>query len=177
MADVANAIYDGTDCVMLSGETASGHYPVNAVKTMASICLETEKHRGEKRVPPERQGIRNVNTTIGTASVVIADSVRAKAILCTTHTGRTARLVSASRPRQPIYAFSSMDAALRRMCFNWGVRGIKIDEQETHMDACYNAIEVAKQMDFVEDGDLVAITAGVPLGVSGTTNLMKVERA
>ena len=162
VADVANAIYDGTDCVMLSGETASGHYPVNAVKTMASICLETEKHRGEKRVPPERQGIRNVNTTIGTASVVIADSVRAKAILCTTHTGRTARLVSASRPRQPIYAFSSMDAALRRMCFNWGVRGIKTDEQETHMDACYNAIEVAKQMDFVEDGDLVVVMAGDP---------------
>lgn len=162
VADVANAVYDGTDCVMLSGETAAGQYPVKAVRTMASICLETEKHRTDQRVMPEREGIRNVNTTIGMASVEIADTVGAKAILCPTHTGRTARLVAASRPKQPIYAFSSLDPALRRMCFYWGVHGIKTDEQETHTDAYYNAIEISKQRGFAETGDLVVVMAGDP---------------
>lgn len=165
VADVANAIYDGTDCVMLSGETAAGSYPVNAVRTMANICLETEKHRGETRVPPEREGIRNVNTTIGVSSVSVADSVGAKAILCPTHTGRTARLVAASRPKQPIYAFSSLEPAMRRMSFYWGVHAIPTEEQETYMDACYNAISLAKDRGFVELGDLVVVMAGDP----GTT--------
>ena len=163
VADVANAILDGTDCVMLSGETAAGQYPVEAVRTMASICLETEKHREEKRVLPEREGIRNVNTTIGMASLVVADSIKAKAILCPTHTGRTASLVAASRPKQPVYAFSSMPQAIRRTCFYWGVHSILTEEQETHTDACYNAIEVAKQRKFVELGDLVVVMAGNPI--------------
>ncbi|MEE1157894.1 MAG: pyruvate kinase [Atopobiaceae bacterium] len=162
VADVANAVYDGTDCVMLSGETAAGQYPVKAVRTMASICLETEKHRGEARVMPVREGIRNVNTTIGVESVVIADSVKATAILCPTHTGRTARLIAASRPHQPIYAFSSMEAALRRMCFYWGVKGILTDEQDTHIDATYNAIEESKKRGFTKEGDLVIVMAGDP---------------
>jgi pyruvate kinase len=162
VADVANAIYDGTDCVMLSGETAAGSYPVNAVRTMANICLETEKHRNEKRVPPERKGIRNVNTTIGVSSVTIADSVAAKAILCPTHTGRTARLVAASRPKQPIYAFSSLEPAIRRMSFYWGVHAILTEEQETHMDAFYNALDVTKNMGFAQAGDLVVVMAGDP---------------
>lgn len=162
VADVANAIYDGTDCVMLSGETAAGRYPELAVRTMASICLETERHRGEKRVMPEREGIRNVNTTIGVGSVVVADSVKAKAIICPTHTGRTARLVAASRPKQPLYAFSSQEAAIRRTCLYWGVRGILTEEQETHTDACYNAMEIAKERGFVKEGDLAVVMAGNP---------------
>ena len=162
VADVANAIYDGTDCVMLSGETAAGSYPVNAVRTMANICLETEKHRSEKRVPPERKGIRNVNTTIGVSSVTIADSVAAKAILCPTHTGRTARLVAASRPKQPIYAFSSLEPAIRRMSFYWGVYAILTEEQETHLDAFYNALKVTKDREFAQVGDLVVVMAGDP---------------
>ena len=162
VADVANAIYDGTDCVMLSGETAAGRYPVEAVRTMASICLETEKHREEARIQPQRHGIRNVNTTIGTASVLIADNVHATCILCPTHTGRTARLVAASRPKQRIYAFSSLEPAIRRTSFYWGVTGVLTDEQETHIDACYHAIQCSKELGFAKAGDLVVVMAGDP---------------
>ena len=162
VADVANAVYDGTDCVMLSGETAAGRYPVLAVKTMASICMETESHQKAREMRPKRKGIRKVNTTIGNASVVIADNVKAKCILCPTHTGRTARLISASRPKLPVYAFSSQLAAIRRTNFNWGVLGILTEEQETHIDACYHAIEVAKERGFVDVNDLVVVMAGDP---------------
>lgn len=162
VTDVANAIYDGTSCVMLSGETAAGKYPVEAVRIMASICVETEKFREERDQVPHRKGIRNVNTTIGRSSVRIADAVGATCILCPTHTGRTPRLVSASRPRLPIYAFSSMEQAVRRTNFYWGVHGILTEEQETHIDACYNAINLARDYGFARVGDLVVVMAGDP---------------
>ena len=162
VTDVANAIYDGTDCVMLSGETAAGHYPVEAVHTMASICLETEKYREERDQVPHRKGIRNVNTSIGRSSVRIADTVGATCILCPTHTGRTPRLISASRPHLPIYAFSSMAKAVRRTNFYWGVHGIQTEEQETHIDACYNAINTAKEFGLAQERDLVVVMAGDP---------------
>ena len=162
VTDVANAIYDGTSAVMLSGETAAGHHPVEAVKTMASICVETEKFRSERDQVPHRKGIRNVNTTIGRSSVRIADAVGATCILCPTHTGRTPRLVSASRPHLPIYAFSSIEAAVRRTNFYWGVRAFLTEEQETHIDACYNAINTAHELGFAQTGDLVVVMAGDP---------------
>ena len=162
VADVANAVYDGTDCVMLSGETAAGKYPVEAVRIMAEVCLEAESHRHERPVIPRRPGIRNVNTSIGLATVSIADNIKASCILCPTHTGRTPRLISASRPKLPIYAFSSQPAAVRRTCFNWGVFGILTEEQETHVDACYNAVRVTKELGLAQEGDLVVLTAGDP---------------
>ena len=162
VADVANAIYDGTDCVMLSGETAAGSYPVEAVRTMAAICLETESHLSDRRARPYRDGLRMVNTTIGLTSVNIANSVHAACILCPTHTGRTARLIAASRPKQQIYAFSSLEPAIRRTNFYWGVQGILTDEQDTHIDACYNAIDTAKRRGFAKENDLVVVTAGDP---------------
>ena len=162
ITDVANAIYDGTDCVMLSGETAAGSYPVEAVRTMAAICLETESHLSDRRARPYRDGLRMVNTTIGLTSVNIANSVHAACILCPTHTGRTARLIAASRPKQQIYAFSSLEPAIRRTNFYWGVQGILTDEQDTHIDACYNAIDTAKRRGFAKENDLVVVTAGDP---------------
>ena len=162
VADVANAILDGADCVMLSGETAAGKYPIESVKMMATICLETERHRRERRMTPARKGIKNVNTTIGSASVIIADNVKAKAIICPTHTGRTARLVAASRPKQPIYAFSSLEPAIRRTNFFWGVKGILTIEQETHADAITNAIAVVRDRKILKKNDLVVVTAGDP---------------
>ncbi len=163
VTDVANAIYDGTSAVMLSGETAAGRHPVEAVHTMATICLETEKYREERDQVPHRKGIRNVNTTIGRSSVRIADAVSATCILCPTHTGRTPRLVSASRPHLPIYAFSSQEKAILRTCFYWGVYGILTEEQETHIDACYNAIRTAHELGFAQEGDLVVVMAGDPV--------------
>jgi len=162
VADVANAVLDGADCVMLSGETAAGKYPVDAVRMMATICMETERHRKERRVQPSRKGIKNVNTTIGMNAVAIADSVHASCILCPTHSGRTARLVAASRPKQPIYAFSSLEPAIRRTNFFWGVKGIHTIEQETHLDAEKNALKLVRDLGLADRGDLVVVTAGDP---------------
>ncbi|MDO4539235.1 MAG: pyruvate kinase, partial [Coriobacteriales bacterium] len=113
ITDVANAVYDGTDCVMLSGETAAGQYPIEAVKTMSAICKETERYLSERQVYHDRGGVRNVNSAIGFAAVQIADRVGAKCIICPTHSGRTARLISNFRPDLPIYAMSPSKQAIR----------------------------------------------------------------
>ena len=160
--DVANAVYDGTDCVMLSGETAAGKYPVEAVRTMASICEDTEKYLEERRVYHDRGGARNVNSAIGFAAVEVADRVGAKCIICPTHSGRTARLISNFRPKLPIYAMSPSSHAIRKTCFQWGVKAYKTTEQGSLSATCYNALTVAKEQGLVDAGDLVVITAGDP---------------
>lgn len=160
--DVANAIYDGTDCVMLSGETAAGKYPVEAVKMMASICRETEKYLPERREYHDRGGMRNVNSSIGLAAAEVADRVNAKCIICPTHSGRTSRLISNFRPRIPIVAMSPSNHAIRKTCFQWGVDAYKTTEQGSLSATCYNALTVAKEHGVVETGDLVVVTAGDP---------------
>lgn len=160
--DVANAIYDGTDCVMLSGETAAGKYPVEAVKMMASICRETEKYLPERREYHDRGGMRNVNSAIGLAAAEIAERVNAKCIVCPTHSGRTSRLISNFRPRIPIVAMSPSNHAIRKTCFQWGVDAYKTTEQGSLSATCYNALTVAKENGVVDTGDLVVVTAGDP---------------
>ena len=160
--DVANAIYDGTDCVMLSGETAAGKYPVEAVKMMASICRETEKYLPERREYHDRGGMRNVNSAIGLAAAEVAERVNAKCIICPTHSGRTSRLISNFRPRIPIVAMSPSNHAIRKTCFQWGVDAYKTTEQGSLSATCYNALTVAKEHGVVESGDLVVVTAGDP---------------
>lgn len=160
--DVANAIYDGTDCVMLSGETAAGKYPVEAVKMMASICRETEKYLPERREYHDRGGMRNVNSSIGLAAAEVADRVNAKCIICPTHSGRTSRLISNFRPRIPIVAMSPSNHAIRKTCFQWGVDAYKTTEQGSLSATCYNALTVAKEHGVVDSGDLVVVTAGDP---------------
>ena len=162
VTDVANAIYDGTDCVMLSGESAAGKYPVEAVKTMASICKETEKYLPVKDVYHQREGLKNVNGATGFAAVDMAIRVDAKCIICPTHSGRTARLVSNFRPKRPLYAMSPSDEAVRRTCFYWGVYAFKTSEQGTLSNTMYNALNVAKEVGVVETGDIVVLTAGDP---------------
>ena len=160
--DVANAIYDGTDCVMLSGETAAGKYPVEAVKMMASICRETEKYLPERREYHDRGGMRNVNSAIGLAAAEVAERVNAKCIICPTHSGRTSRLISNFRPRIPIVAMSPSNHAIRKTCFQWGVDAYKTTEQGSLSATCYNALSVAKENGVVDTGDLVVVTAGDP---------------
>ena len=160
--DVANAIYDGTDCVMLAGETAAGKYPVEAVKMMASICRETEKYLPERREYHDRGGMRNVNSAIGLAAAEVADRVNAKCIICPTHSGRTSRLISNFRPRIPIVAMSPSNHAIRKTCFQWGVDAYKTTEQGSLSATCYNALTVAKENGVVDTGDLVVVTAGDP---------------
>ena len=162
VADVANAIYDGTDCVMLSGETAAGKYPVAAVRTMAEVAKETETYLEERKVYHDRGGVRNVNGATGFAAVEMADRVNAKCILCPTHSGRTARIVSNFRPRIPLYAMSPSEEAIRRTCFYWGVYGFKTTEQGSLSNTLYNALSVAKANKVVDAGDIVVITAGDP---------------
>lgn len=162
VTDVANAIYDGTDCVMLSGETAAGKYPVEAVKTMANICMETEQYLPERLDYREREGLRNVNSAIGHSCVQLADQVEAKCIICPTHSGRTARLISTFRPHLPIYAMSPIAQTARRCCFMWGVESFRTTEQGSLSATLYNALQVAKAHNAVEANDIVVISAGDP---------------
>lgn len=160
--DVANAVYDGTDCVMLSGETAAGKYPIDAVSTMSDICKETEKYVQENKTYYDRHGVRNVNGATGFAAVEMADRVNAKCIIVPTHSGRSARLVSKFRPEVPLYAMSPSEEAIRRTCFYWGVYAFRTTEQGALTGTLYNALTTAKQNKVVESGDIVILTAGDP---------------
>lgn len=160
--DVANAVYDGTDCVMLSGETAAGKYPIDAVSTMSDICKETEKYVMENKTYYDRHGVRNVNGATGFAAVEMADRVNAKCIIVPTHSGRSARLVSKFRPKVPLYAMSPSEEAVRRTCFYWGVYAFRTTEQGALTGTLYNALTTAKQNKVVESGDIVILTAGDP---------------
>jgi pyruvate kinase len=178
ITDVANAIYDGTSAIMLSGETAAGMYPVEAVKTMALIAETTEKnidYRGN--FAARRTEINSsVAEAIAHATVTTAHDLDAKAIITVSLGGQTARLISKYRPDCPIIGCTMSDVVCRQMNMSWGVIPYIIDEKTNTDDLFAAAVETAEKMMLVEDGDLVAITAGVPLGVSGTTNLMKVEK-
>ena len=162
ITDVANAIYDGTDCVMLSGETASGRFPVEAVKTMSDICIETEKHLQERKAYHERKGLANVSAATGYSAVFMAEQVGAAAILCPSHSGRTARIVAAYRPDLPILVPSPNEETLRTCCFIWGAKAYKTIEQGTLQNTIYHSLQVAREVGLVDAGELVVITAGDP---------------
>ena len=162
VTDVANAIYDGTDCVMLSGETAAGEYPVETVQMMASICRNTEKHLEEHHEYHERGGLGNVNGAIGFAAVETAKRIGAVAILCPTRTGRSARLMSALRNRIPLIAVAPNWPAVRRMSFYWGVEALKGEEKPEWHQTCENVMTIARDRGYVQVGDLVMITTGDP---------------
>ena len=160
--DVANAIMDGSDCVMLSGESANGKYPREAVRTMASICLETEQYLPERHQYHARGGVRDVNGSIGFAAVTTADRVNAKCIICPTESGRTARLISNFRPKLPIYAVTPHDETARKCSYYWGVNVIKGVAQASLSETIDQAIKVAKENGLVSTGDTVVLTAGDP---------------
>ena len=162
ITDVANAIYDGTDCVMLSGETASGKYPAEAVKTMSDICVETELHLEKRKAYHERRGLANVSAATGFSAVFMAEQVGAAAILCPSHSGRTARIVSAYRPDLPILVPSPNEETLRNCCFIWGAKAYKTIEQGTLQNTIYHSLQVAPNVGLVDAGELVVITAGDP---------------
>ena len=160
--DVANAIMDGTDCVMLSGETAAGKYPVEAVKMMASIARETEQYLQERHDYHQRGGVRDVNGSIGFAAVTTANRVGAKCILTPTESGRTARLISNFRPELPIFAVSPHEETVRKCCFYWGVTVLKGTAQGAIDETVKQALTLALENGLVEAGDLVCVTAGDP---------------
>lgn len=177
ITDVANAIYDGTSAIMLSGETAAGEYPIEAVSAMSLIAETTEnnidyKSRFRKR---ETDSNNNIANAISHACVTTAHDLDVKAIITVTKGGSTARLISKYRPLFPIISCTTDATVCRQMNMSWGVTPTLINE-ETNTDELFtHAVEAAKRLGMVEEGDKVVITAGVPLGMSGTTNLMKVE--
>jgi pyruvate kinase len=175
--DVANAIYDGTSAIMLSGETAAGAYPVQAVKTMAKIAERTESDidyydRFRKRDITERP---DVTSAISHATCTTAHDLGATAILTVTKSGRTARMISKYRPACPIISGTTDPTVYRQMNLSWGVIPIMVEEQDNTDKLFDHVVDVARRNHLVKDGDLVVITAGTPIGLSGTTNLLKVQ--
>lgn len=181
ITDVANAIYDGTSAIMLSGETAAGKYPVEAVQTMALIAKTTEKNinyrsRFANRPPSTMADLTHaIANAIAHATVTTAHDLNAKAIITVTKAGSTARLISKYRPDVPIISCTTDENIRRQMNMSWGVEPLVIDEKTNSDELFLEAAAAAKRAGFVSEGDTVVLTAGVPLGVSGTTNLMRVE--
>ncbi|MBQ8535881.1 MAG: pyruvate kinase [Clostridia bacterium] len=175
--DVANAIYDGTSAIMLSGETAAGQYPVEAVETMARIALRAEADidyvgRFKKRV---NTGNTDVTNAISHATCTSAHDLKAAAIITVTKSGKTARMVSKYRPDCPIIACTTEAAVCRQLNLSWGVTPVLIHEEESTDELFEHAVDAGVKAGLLKEGELVVMTAGVPLGISGTTNLMKVH--
>lgn len=175
--DVANAIYDGTSAIMLSGETAAGAYPVEALQAMSAIAERAERDIDyEKRFRTrEVTELPNITNAISHATVTTSLDLKAAAILTVTKTGQTARMISKYRPHSMIITGTMTEMVWRQMNLSWGVCPILLEEQHSNDALFDHAVERAKENGYVKDGDLVVITAGVPLGISGTTNMMKVH--
>lgn len=171
-SDIANAIMDGTDCIMLSGETASGDYPVEAVQTMARIAIRTEETLSSNSL------IRSQCTTtdaVSHATTQIAEELHAAAIITATEHGYTARMVSKYRPQAHVIAVTPHEKTIRRMMLLWGVQPVLGASVRNSDDMVQNAIAKSLEQGLVAEGDLVVITAGVPVGMSGTTNMIRVH--
>jgi pyruvate kinase len=171
ISDVANAILDGTDAVMLSNETAVGNYPIEAVETMAKIAIETEKEKLSRRWEDNKRSIPNaISEAVGN----IAEQLGAAAIIPFTKTGATARSVSKFRPSKPILAVTPHVDVARRLQLVWGVQPMLLLDLANVNDNFQAAIEMAKANNLLQEGDLVVITSGTQ-GVAGSTDLVKVE--
>ncbi|HLH80598.1 MAG TPA: pyruvate kinase [Chthonomonas sp.] len=175
-ADVANAILDGTDAVMLSAETASGAYPVEAVRTMARIALTTEKAFFRNRDYAERLATpHQLTEAVGHAAAQIACEIGAKAILCATSTGRTARLVASHRPPVRILGATPSRATYHALAMVWGVQPCLVEAVKDTDSMMRETLDVAQRLQLVRPGDTVVLTAGVPVNRPGTTNLIRVH--
>ncbi len=178
VSDVANAVLDGTDAVMLSEETAIGMYPVKAVEMMSRIAAETDAVFPTR---PWRERLHRKETLTSTqavahASCQLAKDVNAAALVTCTQSGSTARLVSKYRPGKPIFAPTPVDETYRRMALYWGVQPIMIEKIENMEEIYSSTFKCLKQQTCLEQGMKVVLTAGVPLNVPGTTNLIRVDR-
>ena len=169
VTDVANAIYDGTDAIMLSGETAAGKYPVEAVKTMATIAKRAEETMRNRRDKINKS--KNVTDAISYATCTTAMDLEAKAILSSTASGHTARMVSKFRPDCPIVATTSNESVRRQLALTWGVLPLMREKSANIDQVIVNSIEAAKTSNYVSKDDVVVIT----VGGGETTNLIKVE--
>ncbi|OXM87331.1 pyruvate kinase [Paenibacillus rigui] len=176
-SDVANAVYDGTDVLMLSGETAAGKYPIEAVRTMSAIAANIESSLSYDEIFLKKTAIHKTNITevISQAAVSSSLNLEAKAIITPTESGFSARMVAKYRPKAPIIAVTPDERVQRRLSIFWGVIPVK-GQSVTSTDAMFeSAIQCATQTGMVASGDLVVVSAGVPVGQSGSTNLIKIQ--
>ena len=181
VTDVANAVYDGTDAVMLSGETAQGKYPVEALQMMVHIVESTEEHLEYDSIlrKAEEHRMKSASSALGHATVTTATNLRAKCIITPTVSGATARVVSKFKPKTNIIGVSPNEATLRRMQIYWGVQPLKSIEVTTTEDICTGAIDLVCAKQLAETGDIVILTAGIPspnVGAqkSGFSNMMRI---
>lgn len=183
VTDVANAVYDGTDAVMLSGETAQGKYPIEALKMMVQIVENTESHLDYDVLLKKAQQHRrqSISSAIGFSTVATADNLDAKCIVAPTMSGATAKVVSKFKPRADVIGVSPDEATLRRMQIYWGVRPLKSIPLKSMEDVCVNALEMVRAKQYVEPGDIVVLTAGLPAPMgtysysgNGGSNMMRI---
>lgn len=175
-SDVANAIIDGTSAVMLSGETAAGAYPMEAVSTMIDIIMDAEKDIELSDTSAQRQVRQyDIPTAVCLAAVKTAYSAAAKAIFVFTRTGATARLISCLRPTIPIFAFTDCSTTYHQMALLWGIIPVFLEHMEDAGSAFSGAVQLAQREEWIKLGDQVVVVAGMPFGVAGTTNSMAVE--
>jgi pyruvate kinase len=173
--DVANAIFDGTDAIMLSGETAAGSYPVEALEMMVRIAERAEQALMSFGREKEPVVIRTVTDAISHATYTIARDLEAKAIITSTKSGYTARAVAKFRPRAPIIAVTPREKVTRALQIVWGVWPLKVEDTASTDEMFKEAVDGALNSGMIQKGDLVVITAGVPVNVTGTTNLIRVH--
>jgi pyruvate kinase len=175
ISDVANAVYDGSSAVMLSGETAAGAYPIEAVKAMAKIVEQAEKNTTYIQLIKDEQFI--ISTTgeaLAHSACTLARDLGAKAIVVCTHTGKTARMVSRFRPQVPIIGMTTEEKAFRQLALSWGVLPIKSEEYNSVDILFYFAKQAAKESGFVKKGETVVMTGGTPIGKGGNSSLINV---
>jgi len=175
-ADVANAIYDGTTAIMLSGESAAGAYPLEAVKTMAKIAERTEEDIDYKSRLQKisTNGKYDITTAISHATCTTAMDLNASAIITVTMSGFTANMISRYKPGCPIIGCSVNPRVCRQLNLCWGVQPLLMMKEETAEDLFDDAARLAKKAGYINEGDIAVLTAGVPLGVSGNTNMIRV---
>ena len=174
ISDVANAIYDGTSAIMLSGETAAGDYPVEALKTMSAIAERTEN---EEHYRAQRHAEIQISVSDATAhaACLTAKDVNAAAIVTVSESGTTARLLSKYRPQQPIIACVMKEQVQRQLSLSWGITSLMMPLAHSTDELIEMSTALAKENGFLHNGELAVVTAGVPVGISGTTNMIKIH--
>lgn len=176
VSDVATAIFEGSDAIMLSGETASGSYPLEAVQTMSRIAEMIENSLDyEDMLSAKRMGTNKITDSISYATCRTCLDLKASAIICATSSGYTAAAASKYRPAAPIIAATESERVMRRLSLYWGVYPMKISKMNSTDEIIEGSVKRALELGYIENGDLTIITAGVPVGISGSTNLLKVH--
>ena len=177
ISDVANAIYDGTSAIMLSGETAAGAYPVEALKTMSAIAerTENEPHYRDERFKDAAHGQISVSDATAHAACLTARDVNAAAIVTVSESGNTARLLSKYRPTQPIIACVMNEQVQRQLSLSWGITSLLMGLAKSTDELIEMSTALAQKNGYLHNGELAVVTAGVPVGVSGTTNMIKIH--